>query len=205
MPISGAPLGTMLSSRMSCSAVLAGGEIGRMKPQHMMGLAFVTAAIGAFGTGASAQQRQKFLFNPPPGIGKYEEQHAIDVGDVQGHQLRVYSVHSVYTQEAPVYEGIKAKEAWLRAVSDYTAGSGHAQGYTVTILENGDKIFGQWDGITQTTLDGDGSRATKVYTVTTFTGGTGKFKGIRGTVRGVATTDFKTASGSTEGEYWMEQ
>jgi hypothetical protein len=40
----------------------------------------------------------------------------------------------------------------------------------------------------------------------TLTGGTGKFKGIRGTLRGVATTDYKTVSdNSAEGEYWIEQ
>jgi hypothetical protein len=41
--------------------------------------------------------------------------------------------------------------------------------------------------------------------VTTLTGGTGKFKGIRGTLRGSGLTDFKTSGGGeTEGEYWIE-
>jgi hypothetical protein len=162
--------------------------------------------ISFFGTEASAQQRQKFSFKSPSGISKYEDQHAIDVGDVQGHQLRVYSFHSVYAQEAPVYEGVRVKESWLRASSDYTEGNGHATGYTVALLENGDKIFGRWEAITQTTVNADGSKMARVNTVTTLTGGTGKFRGIRGTVRGIATTDFKTVSDSlTEGEYWIEQ
>jgi hypothetical protein len=44
-------------------------------------------------------------------------------------------------------------------------------------------------------------------TVTTLTGGTGKFSTIRGTLRGVEATDFKTGlSGvKTEGEYWFEK
>jgi hypothetical protein len=110
----------------------------------------------------------------------------------------------VYTQEAPVYEGVKAKESWLRALSDYTDGSGHSTGYTVTVLENGDKIFARWEGITQTTVNADGSKATNVNTVNTLTGGTGKFETIRGVLRGAATTDFKTARGNLEGEYWFE-
>ncbi len=175
-----------------------------MKVNYPLLSALVVVMSLAFGT-ASAQQKEKFSFKAPPGIGKYEEQHAIDVGDVPGHQLRVYSVHTVYTQEAPVYEGIKAKESWLRALSDYTEGSGHATGYTITILENGDKIFADWEGITQTTVSSDGSKATNVNTVNTLSGGTGKFKGIRGVLRGVATTDFKTARGNLEGEYWFEQ
>ena len=49
---------------------------------------------------ASAQEHHQFSFTPPPGTFKLEEQHLIDVGDVPGHQVRVYSVHYVYPQEA---------------------------------------------------------------------------------------------------------
>ena len=63
-------------------------------------------------------------------------------------------------------------ETWLRATSDYTDSTGHATGYTVTFMENGDKVFGRWEGITQTTINADGSKVSRVNTVTTFTGGT---------------------------------
>ena len=49
---------------------------------------------------ASAQQRQQFSFTNPPGVSKYEEQHVIDLGDVPGHQVRVFSTHTFYPQEA---------------------------------------------------------------------------------------------------------
>jgi hypothetical protein len=52
------------------------------------------------------------------------QQHAIDVGDVPGHQVRVYEVHSTYPSDAPVYNGVKVKESWNRSLSDYTDGSG---------------------------------------------------------------------------------
>jgi hypothetical protein len=176
-----------------------------MKSSYTMALTLaVGGVIGAFGTEASAQEKHKFSYKTPSGISKYEEQHAIDVGDVQGHQVRVFSLHYVFAQEAPVYEGIKVKEAWLRATTDYTESSGHGTGYNVTLLENGDKIFGRWEGITQTTVNADGSKVTRTNSVTTFTGGTGKFKGIHGMLRGVATTDFKTTDGVTDGEYWIE-
>jgi hypothetical protein len=157
---------------------------------------------------ASAQQRQQFSFTPPPGVSKYDEQHVIDVGDVPGHQVRVYSVHAVYPQEAPVFDGVKMKESWLRAMSDYTNLSGHANGYYVYMMDNGDKIFARWEGLTQTTINPDGSKASEVWGVTTLNGGTGKFKGIRGTLRGSATIDFKGSplpSNPTLGEYWLEQ
>ena len=38
------------------------------------------------------------------------------------------------------------------------------------------------------------------------TSGTGKFKGIHGTLGGVTDTDFKNLAGTvTEGEYWIER
>jgi hypothetical protein len=157
---------------------------------------------------ASAQQRQQFSFTPPPGTSKYEEQHIIDVGDVPGHQVRVYSEHAVYPQEAPVFDGVKVKEGWLRAMSDYTNLSGHVHGYVVDVMENGDKIFGRWEGLTQTTINPDGSKASEVWGVTTLTGGTGKFKGLRGTLHGSSKIDFKGSplpSSPTVGEYWFEQ
>jgi hypothetical protein len=40
-----------------------------MKSSYMMALALaVGVVIGAFGTEASAQQKQKFLFKQPPGV-----------------------------------------------------------------------------------------------------------------------------------------
>jgi hypothetical protein len=178
-----------------------------MKSNCKLALALMAIVVmSAFGTVALAQEKQKFSFKTPPGVTKYEQQHAIDVGDVQGHQVRVLSLHSVFTQEAPVYEGVKVKESWLRALTDYMEGNGRGAGYTISILENGDKIFGRWEGVTQTTVSANGSKVTRTNSITTLTGGTGKFKGIRGTLRGIATTDFKAVSdASAEGEYWVEK
>ena len=155
---------------------------------------------------ASAQEKQKYLFKTPAGVSQYVQQHAIDVGDVPGHQVRVYEVHSTYTNEAPVYDGVKVKESWTRSVSDYTDGSGRSFGYGISVLENGDKIFSRTELTTQTSVAADGSKTTKSYSVTNITGGTGKFKGIHGTLRGVTGTDFKNLTGAvTEGEYWIER
>jgi hypothetical protein len=177
-----------------------------MKSSYMLALVLAAGVvISAFGTEASAQQKQKFLFKAPPGVSKYEEQHAIDVGDVPGHQVRVYSSHAAYAQEAPVFDGVKVKEESVRALTDYTEGNGHLTGYTVYLLENGDKIFTRNEAITQTTVNADGSKVTKTYGVRTLTGGTGKFKSIRGTLHSVSTTDFKAVGEVVvEGEYWLE-
>jgi len=168
--------------------------------------ALVLAAFGFACTNAWAQEKQKYSFKTPAGVAKYGEQHAIDVGDVPGHQLRVYETHATYTGEAPVYDGVKVKEAWTRGMSDYTDGSGRSNSYGISILENGDKIFTRTELTTQTAVAADRTKTTKAYSVTTLIGGTGKFKGIHGTLRGITDTDFKNLAGTvTEGEYWIER
>jgi hypothetical protein len=58
-----------------------------------------------------------------------------------------------------------------------------------------------------TAVGADGGRRLSFTTVTTLTGGTGKFKGIRGTLRTSGFSDLKTGTSGTqtEGEYWFEQ
>src|SRR5260221_4407872 len=130
-------------------------------------LAAAGLLLGA--AGESGVQKQKYSFKLPPGAGKYAQQHAIDVGDVPGHQIRVLELHYNYTDEAPVYDGVKVKEGWLRASTDYTEGNGHGTGYTRSVLENGDTILGRWEAITQTTKAAYGSKVTRTAHVTTLT------------------------------------
>ena len=155
----------------------------------------------------SAQEKHKYYFKSVPGIAKYTQQHLIDVGDVPGHQIRIYELHTKYAAEAPAYDGVKVVEAWTRASSDYTNGSGRGNGYGIARLANGDNVFSVLDLVSQTTVAADGSRKTAFTTVTRLTGGTGKFKGIRGTLNGTGATDFKTGTSDTvtAGEYWIEK
>ena len=137
---------------------------------------------------------------------KYTQQHVIDVGDVPGHQVRILELHRTPSNAKPNCEGLKIAESWSRGYSDYIDLNGRAWGYDVTVLENGDKIFGQWSGTTQTTFKDDGTKNTRYTGVTTFTGGTGKYRGIRGTSRVTSAFDPKTGFNETqwEDEYWLE-
>jgi len=175
-------------------------------PRVLLAFAAMTS-VALVAPDAWAQEKQKYSFRQPSdAVGKYMQQLAVDVGDVPGHQVRVLELRTTYATEAPMYDGVKVKEGWLRALTDYTDGTGHITGYTVSMLENGDKIFGRFDGTTKTTVGTDGAKLTRTESVTTLTGGTGKFRGIHGTLRGVGFTDFKQTSGATtEGEYWIEK
>ena len=124
-----------------------------------------------------------------------------------GHKVRIYEIRTKYTGEAPSYAGIKVTDSWGRATSDYVDGTGRASGYGITVLENGDKIFSRSETLTHGIVESDGSRKGTYTSVTTLTGGTGKFATIRGTLRTVGGGDYKTGlSGvKTEGEYWFEK
>jgi len=155
---------------------------------------------------AHAQQKHKYFFKPPPGTTKFTQTHLMDVGDVPGHQVRIAEVTSKFGDEAPVYDGVKVLEVRGVLVSDYVAGTGNAFLHTVSTLENGDKIYSRADIMARTTFGADGSRSTSFTSVTKLTGGTGKFKGIRGTLWTTGFSDLKTKTSGTqtEGEYWFE-
>jgi hypothetical protein len=173
-----------------------------------IGSAVLLAAWLLLSTGnAIAQEKHKYFFKAPPGATKYGQTQVLEVGDVPGHQMRLTETLSKYPGEAPVYAGVKVVEARGVRVSDYIGGSGTAQSYGVWTLENGDKIFARVTILTHTSVGADGGRRTSFTTVTTLTGGTGKFTGIRGTLRGSGFTDLKTGTSGTEtqGEYWFEK
>ena len=156
--------------------------------------------------GALAEEKHKFSFKAPPGATKYTESHVLDVGDRPGHQLRIAELVSRYPGEAPQFAGVKAREVWTRLVSDYTEGSGSAFSYQIYMMETGDRIFARSEILMRTAVGPDGLRVSSFTTVQTLTGGTGRFKGIRGTLRSGGFTDFKTGTTGTQtdGEYWFE-
>jgi len=167
-----------------------------------------SALLLAAATGdALAQQKHKYFFKSPPGTTKFTQTHLLDVGDVPGHQVRIAEVTSKFGDDAPVYDGMKVREARGVLVSDYVAGTGNAYIHSVSTLGNGDKIYSRTDIQARTTIGADGGRSTSFTAVVKLTGGTGKFKGIRGTLWTTGFSDLKTkVSGTqTEGEYWFEQ
>ena len=171
-------------------------------------LALVTGCLFLFvSVSSSAQQKYKYSFKTPPGITKYIQQHALDVGDVPGHQIRVVELLSKFANEAPEYDGVKVVEARAWIASDYINGNGLASLYAVSTMANGDKIFTRGEILAHTTVGADGSKRTSFSQVSTLSGGTGKFATIRGVLKATGFTDFKTGTSETvtEGEYWFEK
>jgi hypothetical protein len=128
----------------------------------------------------SAQERCKIGWELLASDSKYTQQLAIDVGDIPGHQVRVLELHRVYLTAKPNCEGLKWTESWGRGYSDYVDRNGRTWGYTVVTLENGDKIYMEWTGTSQTSVGADGSKKTTYEGTARWTGGTGKYQGVRG-------------------------
>ncbi|HTS51690.1 MAG TPA: hypothetical protein VMH26_00290 [Burkholderiales bacterium] len=171
-------------------------------------LAVITgAALTVFGMSEGwAQEKHKISYKLSADISKYTQQHVIDVGDVPGHQVRINEIHRTYPKDLVTFQGVRAVEEWDRGYSDYTDTNGRAWGYGIYFLENGDKIFTRLDGTSQTLVNPDGSKKSTYTGVWTLTGGTGKFRGIRGMLRVTIIFDTKAGlnEGQVEGEYWME-
>jgi hypothetical protein len=153
--------------------------------------------------GALAQQKLRVSYTTPPQNTKYTQQHLIDVGDVPGHQVRVYEIQRTFPSDAPMINGVKLKETWARGTSDYTDNNGPNISYNVYVLENGDRFFARAIVLAQSA---GGGRITTT-SVGQITGGTGKLVGIQGITRATGTAEPKAGinENRTEIEYWIEK
>jgi hypothetical protein len=178
------------------------------RPIHRVAAPLLAALALALASGAAlAQERHKYFFKPPPGSTKFTQNHVLDVGDVPGHQVRLAEAQANYGGEAPVLDGVKVREIRGVLVSNYVGGTGNAFLHRVWTLENGDKVYSRMDIMARTTVGAGGGRSTSFTGVETLNGGTGKFKGLRGTLFTTGFSDLKTKTSGTqtEGEYWFEQ
>ncbi len=167
--------------------------------------AFVFGTVFFFAP-AHAQQRCKVDETVPATNRSYTEQHVMDVGDVPGHQIRIYEVRTTFPDDKANCEGLKRTEEVAHALSDYVDRNGRSYGYTVTTFGNGDKMFAVLDGVSQTATNADGSKSSTFFGVSRYTGGTGKYKNVRGLLRVTNTFDptKNYNQGHNEGEYWIE-
>jgi hypothetical protein len=159
------------------------------------------------GLGAWAQEKHHFSFQVPAEYTKYVQQHTIDVGDVPGHQTRIFEIKRTYAKGMGNFDGVDITEEWNRGYSDYVNGSGRNWGYVIWVLESGDKVFGRFDATSQKVLAADGSASASGIAVTNIVGGTGRFAKIRGTALLSYTFDAARGINATKvaGDYWMEQ
>ena len=148
--------------------------------------------------------QERLVFRVSAENTQYTQQHTIDVGDVSGHQVRVFEIKRIYPANAPVIGGMKIVESWTRGISDYTNNSGEARTYGIYVLENGDKFFTRGSLVA---IQGPEARYLTATTVGPITGGTGKLARINGMARMITLANPQTGMNETEIEidYWLPQ
>ena len=76
------------------------------------------AAASAFLATSPAYAQQKYrITRAPSSTTQYLQQHAIDVDDAPGHQVRVYEIRYDYPNKDLAFAGVTVKEALVREVA----------------------------------------------------------------------------------------
>ena len=174
---------------------------------------FILTISSVFVVPAAAQDRCKWTSGDTGSVSTYPQQLNIDVGDTPGHIIGVYELHSVARPNSkPNCEGLKDKEVSSYGTRDYRDRNGRASGYIIETLENGDKIYQEFSGTTQTAIAADGSKKTTYEGVAYYVGGTGRYQTVRGYERDHLIVDWPAGESkpsgthsTAEGEYWFEK
>lgn len=161
------------------------------------------AAIALPAGNAMAQEKQHVSYKSPAENTKYTQQTIIDVGDLPGHQVRIFEIHRTYTANQPAVAGIKLVEQWTRGSSDYVDNNGSSVTYGVYVFENGDKFFTRSTLVAQSPAPGKLTNSV----VGAITGGTGKLVGIQGVVRSTGSAEPKAGvnENQTDIDYWFNK
>jgi len=167
----------------------------------LIATALLALGVALPASDALSQQKQQVSFKTPAANTKYTQQTTVDVGDLPGHQVRVFELHRTYPSDAPVINGLKMTEMWTRGVTDLIDGTGSSVNYSVYMLENGNKFFSRTALVAQSL----GSGKFTTTSAGTITGGTGKLGGIQGTIRttGTAQPTAGVNENQTDIEYWL--
>src|SRR5215831_15331919 len=165
-------------------------------------VALFASALALPAADAAAQEMQRVSYKTPAANSKYTVQHVLDVGDIPGHQVRLYELRRTFPTDAPTINGVKLKETIARGLSDYVDTNGANTNYVEYVMENGDKFYSRQTTVSQSTVAADGKRKNIANGAGVITGGTGKFATIKGVVR--TTNVFDAKAGINDGESQIE-
>jgi hypothetical protein len=159
-----------------------------------MKLRIVLVGICVFGATVLAGAQDKISGSAQ--CSKPDVQQKVDIPDHPGHTMSISQFKCSWTKPMEV-GGVQDKDGLDSSVADTHGNSAHSHGYYVDNMANGDKAFVRWEGSDSMK---DGTSEGKW----SYTGGTGKFKGIKGggSYKGKYAQDG-TVSFDVEGEYTL--
>jgi hypothetical protein len=182
------------------------------RPVFFVGVAFVAAVVLLIFDQGFGQDKHKVSWIVKAENSKLTVRQNLEHPDLPGHTLGVVEFRRTWPDGGgPVVQGQKVIEEIARGFYDAVAGNGDGSGYSVWSFENGDLMFGQWRNTLQSVISADRSRKTTYVGTYLTTGGTGKFKRIKGVGRYSGLGEFDSEGKPTrneysaEGEYWSEK
>jgi len=157
--------------------------------------------------GVAAAGQQPIAYDLGAATTRYVREYRLEVDDVPRHELRLYDLKREFARSAPVFDGVRAAQSREQGAADLVDQNGTESGYVIYVLEDGNRVFGQYRGAVQTRRWPDGSRHYDVRGTIELTGGTGRFEGIKGDLRVWQALDPGADSnqGAVEGIYWFER
>ena len=132
--------------------------------------------------------------------GKPDPAYKIDVADRPGHSIMLAQFACTWTKPMEI-EGLQTKDGVDVGTDDGSGTKLHGNGYHYSNMSNGDKIFVHFSGTDTMTKYGKPVGNAGTWS---FTGGTGKLKGItgKGSYKGSATAEGSMVT-DVEGEYQL--
>jgi hypothetical protein len=129
---------------------------------------FIAIALACFGAATATAQTK---ISATAQCGPPDTQHVIPVGDLPDHNIGLLQVKCTYTKPIEI-AGAKSVAAVLTITNEATGDSVQDRGCDVVTMDSGDKVFISHQGAGTYGQDQQGTWS--------FTGGTGKLKGIKG-------------------------
>jgi hypothetical protein len=168
--------------------------------QLRRGVVGVIAAFVVVSLSFSAQAAEKKKVMGTNKIGPPISRTVVSPGDDPKHELVLYIRRDTTTSSDPDWN---ETEVMIYEQDDHVAGTGTHRGYFRRLHKNGETTYGSFEGTHKTTVKEDGSLETTWEGTWKVTGGTGKFKNIKGggTYRGKATAEGASTEWEGEVEY----
>jgi hypothetical protein len=165
---------------------------GDMKTRSLLAFLASIAVVAA----ASAQTKTSGTIQ----CAKADPMHVVEVGDHPGHAFIVAKVACTWSKPMEI-AGIQTKEGGSVSSEEKSGNKSSGAGVHWTAMANGDKIFVRFHG--KTAYDKDG-KVTTADGAWSYTGGTGKMKGIKGkgTYKGKGNPDGSMTY-EVEGDYTL--
>lgn len=136
-------------------------------------LLVVAGVACLWSAGAGAQT--SFATTVVCGDDKSDVNHELPAGDRPDHKFGVQQFKCGYTKPMDI-GGDKSKEGLVTGTFEDTGSKSHFRGMYVVTMESGDKIFAPYQG-TATLKEG---KSVESHGTFSYSGGTGKMKGIKG-------------------------